>query len=79
MDHYWRRYVGVPALAFVAEGYPNDAIPPIRYSLYTMYSRECKDFFKINLKNNWLQESDLNRRPSGYEPDELPLLHPASN
>ncbi len=21
---------------------------------------------------NWLREPDLNRRPSGYEPDELP-------
>ena len=26
-----------------------------------------------NLKfNNWLRGTDLNRRPSGYEPDELP-------
>jgi hypothetical protein len=25
----------------------------------------------------WLRGSDSNRRPSGYEPDELPLLHPA--
>ena len=23
-------------------------------------------------KKNWLRESDLNQRPSGYEPDELP-------
>ena len=26
----------------------------------------------------WLRGPDLNRRPSGYEPDELPLLHPAT-
>ena len=26
----------------------------------------------------WLRGTDSNRRPSGYEPDELPLLHPAS-
>ena len=26
---------------------------------------------------NWLRGTDSNRRPSGYEPDELPLLHPA--
>ena len=25
----------------------------------------------------WLRGEDSNRRPSGYEPDELPLLHPA--
>ncbi len=25
----------------------------------------------------WLRGTDSNRRPSGYEPDELPLLHPA--
>jgi hypothetical protein len=25
----------------------------------------------------WLRRSDSNRRPSGYEPDELPLLHSA--
>ena len=25
-----------------------------------------------------LRELDSNQRPSGYEPDELPLLHPAS-
>ena len=41
----------------------------------------CK---KIALENTvfsrayvWLRGPDLNRRPSGYEPDELPLLHPA--
>ena len=27
----------------------------------------------------WLRGSDSNRRPSGYEPDELPLLHPAKS
>lgn len=26
---------------------------------------------------NWVQETDSNRRPFGYEPNELPLLHPA--
>ena len=26
----------------------------------------------------WLRGADSNRRPSGYEPDELPLLHPAN-
>lgn len=25
----------------------------------------------------WLQEKDLNLRPLGYEPNELPLLYPA--
>src|SRR5216110_424975 len=27
---------------------------------------------------SWLRGADSNRRPSGYEPDELPLLHPAT-
>src|SRR3954452_16200074 len=27
----------------------------------------------------WLRGTDSNRRPSGYEPDELPLLHPATS
>ena len=27
---------------------------------------------------SWLRGTDSNRRPSGYEPDELPLLHPAT-
>ena len=29
-------------------------------------------------EERWLQGKDSNLRPSGYEPDELPLLHPAS-
>lgn len=28
-------------------------------------------------RGDWLQEADLNRRPLGYEPSELPLLYPA--
>ena len=35
-----------------------------------------RTFWKIaknlNLEFNWLRGTDLNRRPSGYEPDELP-------
>src|SRR5690606_8458217 len=29
--------------------------------------------------SNWLRGTDLNRRPRGYEPRELPLLHPATH
>ena len=28
--------------------------------------------FPAETKNLWLREPDLNRQPSGYEPDELP-------
>ena len=31
----------------------------------------------IQIKDYWLQRVDLNHRPSGYEPDELPLLYSA--
>ena len=31
----------------------------------------------ISENTNWLREWGLNPRPSGYEPDELPLLYPA--
>ena len=30
-----------------------------------------------SLETEWLRRLDSNQRPSGYEPDELPLLHAA--
>ncbi|CRH27925.1 hypothetical protein BN1184_AD_02400 [Pantoea ananatis] len=37
----------------------------MRPSMHTVY-------LKKNSKGKWLRGPDLNRRPSGYEPDELP-------
>ena len=33
----------------------------------------------VQVYTNWLRGKDSNLRPSGYEPDELPLLHPATS
>src|ERR1700692_1245591 len=33
--------------------------------------------FSVTWSATLLRERDSNARPSGYEPDELPLLHPA--
>ncbi len=30
------------------------------------------NFLRSGASRNWVQRADLNRRPSGYEPDELP-------
>src|SRR4051794_19722776 len=34
---------------------------------------------RVSRSKVWLRGTDSNRRPSGYEPDELPLLHPATS
>ncbi len=31
----------------------------------------------VSERMGWLRRLDSNQRPSGYEPDELPLLHAA--
>lgn len=37
----------------------------------------CSDQTELIPYCIWLRGTDSNRRPSGYGPDELPLLHPA--
>ncbi len=40
--------------------------------------RDRQTWWTTTLTNHWLRERDLNPRPSGYEPDELPdCYHPA--
>ena len=58
--------------------------PPLREShslpLVQSVSKKCRGAGHAQLRmvgSNWLRRSDSNRRPSGYEPDELPLLHSA--
>src|SRR5690606_527444 len=34
--------------------------------------------YRLSYAGVWLRGPDSNRQPSDYEPDELPLLHPAS-
>ena len=54
-------------------------------SVHVAESRAARDNGRARIHRSglcamsaWLRGTDSNRRPSGYEPDELPLLHPAA-
>ena len=57
-----------------------DSINPIRFHerCHAIVSEELfhriqkRPLFRVAFFDVWLREPDLNRRPSGYEPDELP-------
>lgn len=50
---------------------------PVRIAL-TRAVLETKPSTRTS-RGYWVQEVDSNHRPFGYEPNELPLLHPATN
>ena len=43
----------------------------------TGWNDETRPCDRVSSLGRWLRGTDSNRRPSGYGPDELPLLHPA--
>ena len=51
-------------------------VQAVKQSLKNLLRTQLKVFLSTarsqGLKFNWLRGTDLNRRPSGYEPDELP-------
>src|SRR5690625_6604466 len=56
----------------------NMAVPTgIEPAISCVPGRHVNRYTTGPLKIKKLRELDLNQRPPGYEPDELPLLHPA--
>ncbi|CAI8842548.1 hypothetical protein EMIT0P258_20142 [Pseudomonas sp. IT-P258] len=43
-----------------------------RHSALQNERAQKRPLFRVAFLDVWLREPDLNRRPSGYEPDELP-------
>jgi hypothetical protein len=51
-------------------GFMKDAMSLFQKNFFTGYKK--RPLFRVAFFDVWLREPDLNRRPSGYEPDELP-------
>ena len=71
-------YRAVAARAFSFRFFRRCLAIATRFLLFNLSSYEQKPgMTRLRIGSRWLRRSDSNRRPSGYEPDELPLLHPA--